>query len=126
MQAMKLSFELILSSPYVRARQTAEIVARILDTEKRLKFSAHLASDGDAEDLISELKRQRPAIGSVLLVGHEPYLSQLISVLLTGGSDLRLTLKKGGLCKLMVQRWTYGRCAILEWLITPRQMTQMR
>ena len=62
----------------------------------------------------------RPA--RTLLVGHEPYLGRLISTLLTGGPDLTLTLKKGGLCKLTVSRLRYGRCATLEWLLTPRQM----
>jgi len=34
-------------------------------------------------------------------------------------------LKKGGLCKLMIQRLRPGRCATLEWLLTPRQMGLM-
>jgi phosphohistidine phosphatase SixA len=53
-------------------------------------------------------------------VGHEPYLSELISVLLTGRLDLPLALKKGGVCRLTANRLHYGRCATLEWLLTPR------
>src|SRR5262245_58672519 len=96
---LDLSFDLILSSPYVRARQTAEIVAQILKGEERLKLSDHVAADGDAEDLIAEVRKAHHSPASVLLVGHEPYLSELISVLLTGQPDLVLTLKKGCLSK---------------------------
>jgi phosphohistidine phosphatase len=119
---MKLSFDLILSSPYVRARQTAEIVARVLKAGKRLKFSEHLAADGDAEELVDQLKNLYHSPRRAVLVGHEPYLSKLVSMLITGGADLSLNLKKGGLCKLMVRRLAYARCATLEWLLTPRQL----
>jgi phosphohistidine phosphatase len=120
MRKMELSFDLLLSSPYVRARQTAEIVARVFQAEKRLKFSEHLAADGDAEELVDQMKSLYHSPRGVVLVGHEPYLSQLISRLVTGGTDLLLTLKKGGLCKLTVRRLSYSRCATLEWLLTPR------
>ncbi len=124
LRRFKLSFDLILSSPYVRARQTAEIVAKVLKAEDRMKFSEHLAAEGDAEELVEQLRRLYHSPQSILLVGHEPDLSQLISVLLTGQPNLALTLKKGGLCKLNVQRLVYGRCATLEWLLTPRHMIE--
>ncbi|MCI0540415.1 MAG: phosphohistidine phosphatase SixA [Verrucomicrobiales bacterium] len=122
MRQLDLAFDLILSSPYVRARQTAEIVAKALRAEKLLKFSEHLAAGGDAEELVEQLRKLHHSPPSILLVGHEPYLSQLISVLLSGAPDLALTLKKGGLCKLTAPRLTYTRCATLEWLLAPRHM----
>ena len=54
---------------------------------------------------------------SILLVGHEPYLSQLISVLI-GGEKMRVDFKKGGLCGLSADSLAYGKCATLEWLMT--------
>ena len=124
MQNLKLSFELILSSPYVRARETAEIVAKGLKAKAKVKFSEHLIPDGNAEELVEQLQSLYHSPSDVLLVGHEPYLSELISMLLTGERDLSVTLKKGGLCKLTCQRLSYGRCATLEWLLTPRQMIE--
>jgi phosphohistidine phosphatase len=62
----------------------------------------------------------------VLLVGHEPYLSQLISHLLTGGPDCQITMKKAGLCLLTIESLRDDRRATLEWLLTPRQMARMR
>ncbi len=56
----------------------------------------------------------------MMIVGHEPMLSQIVSVLLTGSSAAAVPLKKGGLCKLAVNDLRYGKCASLEWFLTPR------
>ncbi len=123
MENLDLSFDLILSSPYLRARQTAEIVAEALESPKRLKLCDALAPDGSLKNLVGFLRRFRPSPKAVMLVGHEPYLSGLISLLVSGGSDFRVTLKKGGLCKLAIESLRPGRCASLEWLLTPKQMS---
>jgi phosphohistidine phosphatase len=121
MLAMELKFDLILSSPYLRAKQTAEIVAGELDEETTL--TDLLTPDGNPLELIRELNDEKPQ--SVLLVGHEPYLSGLISVLVTGESHAAIELKKGGLCKLSADRVAFGQCATLNWLLTPKQMRLM-
>src|SRR5207248_991568 len=54
-EAMELSFDLILSSPFTRARQTAEIVAKALRHRKRLQFTETLTPDGRAQNLIELL-----------------------------------------------------------------------
>jgi|SRR5579872_4863458 len=122
MKAMRLSFDLILSSPYVRARQTADIVAETFRLEKRLELSPALTPDGAPGDLINELNKGHHGRKKILLVGHEPYLSNLISVLLAGDTSLSIELKKGGLCKLSADTLRYGACATLNWLLAPRQM----
>lgn len=120
------SFDAILSSPLVRARQTAEIVARSLDLQKKLRLTNHLAPDGTFVDLIAQIESLRPHAESVLIVGHEPYLSGLISLLCTGGSSLQLDLKKGGLCRMELEAIKAGRCATLEWLLTSRHFGSKR
>jgi len=125
MLALGLSFDLILSSPILRARQTAEIAAEDLGLEKMLNFSDNLGTDGEAEDLIKELNANYKALDSIMLVGHEPDLSSLISVLIAGDAGLSITMKKGGLCKLTVDSLRYGRCAALDWLLAPSQLTRM-
>jgi phosphohistidine phosphatase len=120
LQQLNRSFNIIVTSPYVRARQTAEIVAKVLEAEDRLIVSNHLAPTGRAADLIAELHRRYSYLDQVLLVGHEPYLTQLASKLITGNMGLALTLKKAGLIKLRVDALRHGRCATLEWLIPPR------
>jgi len=124
-QALEPGFDLILSSPYLRARQTAEIVAGVLGLCKKLDFSYTLMPDGSTRRLVEVLSRLRPAPESVLLVGHEPYLSGLISLLVSGGETCAVALKKGGLCKLTTESLKHGRCATLEWLLTLKQMALM-
>ena len=60
-----------------------------------------------------------------MLVGHEPYLSELCSLLLSGEAGLRLSFRKAGLCKLLIETLKPGRCASLDWLLTPKQMARM-
>jgi len=125
MEALGLSFDLILSSPYVRARQTAESVAESLNACKRLELTDSLTPGGSTKKLVELLHRLEPSPESVLLVGHEPYLSGLISLLVSGKETFAVTMKKGGLCKLSTESLQHGRCAALDWLLTPKQMALM-
>jgi phosphohistidine phosphatase len=122
MKQMGLGFDLILSSPYVRAMRTAEVVAKTFKATKLLKDSADLEADGDPALLIESLNGPFKPAKKIVIVGHEPYLSRLISMLVAGHARMSLTLKKGGLCKLTAGSLRYGRCATLEWLLTSRQM----
>ena len=123
MRKMDMDIDLILSSPYLRASQTAALAATILRAEKLLKYSEHLSPSGDPKALVRELTKLPVSPKRIVLVGHEPYLGKLISTLVTGSSTgLSLILKKGGLCKMSATRLKYGRCATLEWLLTPKQL----
>jgi phosphohistidine phosphatase len=125
LKKLEADFDLILSSPLVRAKQTAEIVAAGLKLKKRLKFASALAPGGDADILMRQLEREKPGPKRILLVGHEPDLSQLASLLVAGGPQLQLDFKKGGLCKLEADKLHAGKCATLAWLLTPKQMKLM-
>jgi len=124
MKALGISFDLILSSPLVRARETAEIVAEALKTQKRLELTDTLAPQESAKPLIDYISK-RGAVDEVLLVGHEPFLSRLISLLISGDSGASVLLKKGGFCKLSTVELKHGQCATLEWLLTAKQMELM-
>lgn len=122
MKALDLYFDLILSSPFVRARETAEIVAKTFRITKRLENCDALASGGSVRRVIEFVNNLESRPGELLLVGHEPDLSHLISLLVFGHVQAGITLKKGGLCKLSVEDLRAGRCATLEWLLTPKQL----
>ena len=122
LRKMGLSFDLILSSPFRRAKETAEIVADEFDCLDVLMLSSHLSVGGDPALFIREINLEHKNAGSILLVGHEPYLSGLISILVSGQPDLSITMKKGGICKLTVDKLSLKRCAILEWLMPPAQI----
>ena len=101
------------------------LIAEALEIPKRLQISSMLTPDGNFKDLIKFLNSPKPAPDDVLLVGHEPQLSGLISFLTTGKETHTAVMRKGGLARLSVEALTPGRCAVLEWLLTPKQMALM-
>jgi len=125
MKVLKLRFDIILSSPYQRAKQTTEIIADKLGLAQKVKFSDHLTPQGKIHALMAQLQQLRPRPENALLVGHEPYLSELASILLTGKSGLPMNLKKAGLVKLSVDRLRGAACAKLDWLLTPSLMKRI-
>jgi phosphohistidine phosphatase len=124
-QAVGLSYDLILSSPYLRAKQTAEIVAQVLSAPEGVMLAETLTPEGNPRQLIEALRTDHRERQDVLLVGHEPYLSRLISTLLTGGPNLSVAMKRGGLCALDVETLRFGRCASLVSLLSPRQLRRL-
>jgi phosphohistidine phosphatase len=125
LQTLRLSYDLVLSSPYLRAKQTAEIVTQVLNTPDGVLLAEALTPEGNPRQLIEILRTEYQARQDVLLVGHEPYLSRLISTLLTGGANLRVMMKRSGLCTLEVETLRFGRCATLVTLLTPRQLRRL-
>ena len=123
MQALDVDFDLILSSPFTRARQTAEIVAEVFQAEKKLALEDSLAVGGDLRKLIRRINAVYGTLEGILLIGHEPSMSELISVLIAGDTRVSLTLRKGGLCRLTTDVLRYGQCATLDWLLAPKQLT---
>jgi phosphohistidine phosphatase len=112
---LETSFEAVLFSPKVRARQTAELAAGEWEEQQRGRLRAHppLASGFDARqarDALSEI----PPEGRLLLVGHEPDLSRVVGEL-TGGL---VDLKKGGLAVVRLE----GVGGELAVLLRPREL----
>ncbi|RPJ22399.1 MAG: phosphohistidine phosphatase SixA [Chloroflexi bacterium] len=114
-----VKFDLILSSPYVRARETAEILADVFKMKKKIAFSESLIPMADPQTLIPEIN-EKYSVDSIALVGHEPHLSTLVGLLTAENSKLDITLKKGGVCYLTADDLHHdGQRATLEWLLTP-------
>jgi len=124
MKRLGLDFDIVLSSPYTRARETAEIVVEALEAEDTLELFQPLTPEIPPEQAIRQLARRCEKLQSVLLVGHEPQLSAMGSILLSGTSGLALELRKGGLFKLRVDQIQSGT-AILDWWLTSRQLRRL-
>jgi len=109
------SFDTILYSPKVRAAQTAELAAEAWDEDERARLAVHapLAGGFDAGEALDTFAGTGPD-GRVLLVGHEPDLSELVASL-TGA---KLDLKKGGVAVLRLE----GASAELVVLMRPRDL----
>jgi phosphohistidine phosphatase len=127
MRGLGLSFDLILTSPLLRARQTAQIVAQAYGLENEILITQALAPGSgfdeklDAEaPIVRELNDHQ--FDSALLVGHEPDLSELASLLLTGSPGLNIQFKKGALCAISVASLTQPNLNELLWLLAPRQI----
>jgi len=116
--------DLIVSSPYVRASQTASILAKELNYKEELAYSDFLVPMAEPDDMIGEIN-EKFSVDELMLVGHEPNLSSLASVLLAGSPDLSINFKKGGICCLSVDDLHYDRKATLEWLVTPKISTRV-
>jgi phosphohistidine phosphatase len=110
-----VSFETVLFSPKVRARQTAELAAERWSQEERSALVVHpsLAHGFDAAQALSALS-ELPGERRLLLVGHEPDLSRLVADLAGGKVDM----KKGGLAALRLE----GASAELVVLMRPREL----
>jgi phosphohistidine phosphatase len=124
MKKKNLRFDCIATSPLARAYQTAGIVAKSLDLKDRLEVWDEIAPGGDPDTLCYHAS-QAGKDASVILVGHEPDLSGLISRIITGGDTASLILTKGGLAK--IRNFSFGDkpSGELQWLLTPKQILDM-
>lgn len=120
-----LKFNLILTSPLLRARQTAEVVAEVLDLQHKVKIIESLApgrafveGEGKHAEIFLELGAYQ--FERALLVGHMPDLSELASYLLTGNRNLNVEFKKGTICAIEVASIPPYGPGLLQWQLTPR------
>jgi phosphohistidine phosphatase len=118
---LSLSVERILTSPLERARQTAKIVAQELRLEDRIEEIEQLSPDHSVQDLVSGLSAYARD-KEILLIGHEPLLSDTVSFLLSGKTGAEIRLKKGGICCLEVDGIPPRTGAVLHWALTPKQL----
>jgi len=112
----KISPDVILTSPYVRAVQTAEIAADVFGMKKKVENSDALLPGRDSEDTLIELKARNE--NEVFLVGHNPHLSDLASDLISDGAAY-LQLKKASVTCIEFSGTPVMGRGILKWLITP-------
>ena len=116
--------DLILSSPFVRAMQTAEILAKVMKYKKEIAYSDSLMPLGNADTLIGEINEKYQA-DELILVGHEPSLSTLVGVLTGAGAEIAINFKNGGVCCLSVDDLHVERKAMLDWFLTPKILAKL-
>jgi phosphohistidine phosphatase len=108
-----LALDAIITSPYARAFQTADIVAQHLNMRDKLVKEDRLAPGFDIQRLAKLLKAY-PDAGALMLVGHEPDLSSVVSELVGG----RIVFKKGGMAYVRLADLSLKK-AELVWLVQP-------
>lgn len=111
---------LILSSPLLRARQTAEILAaRYAGMD--IDIVEELSPGTPAPHLLKLIKHQQVA-GPLVLVGHEPDLSLFTALLLCGKERGFVQLKKAGAALLEFEHRIDSGEAWLQWLLQPKHL----
>ena len=108
------------ASPLLRAQQTAEIVARAYGDLPVITTKA-LVPESEPSALVRWLE-PHAAAEVVAIVGHEPHLGILVTWLMTGRTDSRVELRKGGACLLEFSAPAAAGNATLQWALTPSQL----
>lgn len=112
----------IFTSPLVRAKQTANLLAHGLANEAAVKTLEALAPGQSARVVMNDLSRSAKR-RRIALVGHEPDLGELAAHLL--GSPRALPFKKGGICRISVQGLTSRRPGELVWFLPPKVLRRL-
>lgn len=111
----------ILSSPLVRARQTADLLARAFDKNPLVGETSALAPGGSYDAVVRAVSGCRePAIA---LVGHEPAIGRLAARLIDASAPLEF--RKGGICRIDFDVWPPPPPGRLRWFITPKILERL-
>jgi len=117
LKRLDVGYDKILTSPWLRAKQTAAILAEILELPAPEELP-QLAGDRTPADLLDALAHHHGR--KTLLVGHEPLLSATVVHAL--GGKWALDLKKAGACSIEVDTLPPRKSATLQWHLTSRQL----
>lgn len=118
-----LSFDLIATSPFKRAKETAEIVAKVLG--KKIDTWPSLAPEGDRKALTMAIS-QLEGVESLLIVGHEPLLSTFLSQVIAGDDRASVLLAKGGMARIKDVTVSDPIAGDLHWLVTPKLVQTLK
>jgi len=122
LDALGMSVAVVLTSPLVRTRQTADILAGHLSGGPPVVATDALAPAGTAAAVYHELARHAKK-GSIALVGHEPNIGELAARLI--GSRTPLEFKKGAVCCIDLEGLPPKAIGSLRWFLPPRMLRKL-
>ena len=124
LRRLRVTADVVFTSPLPRAAETAALLAAEHDGLPAPVELPALATGSAPSTMLRALVRQGRR-GDLMIVGHEPGLSQLVAVLLTGSPDgMAIELKKGGVVALSLDRLAARRATLL-WASTPRALRRL-
>jgi phosphohistidine phosphatase len=112
-------FDRILTSPYIRAKETAEILKKAKLTEK-IEISELLTPEGNFEDWLKWLQQRSDR--SISIVGHQPNLGDWAEILIWGKPRCKLILKKAGIIGILLPEQNPVGESELFWLTSPKYL----
>jgi phosphohistidine phosphatase len=120
--ALGVTIDQIVTSPLVRTRQTADVLAETLKNKPPIVASDALAPAGTPSAVMQEIARHVRK-GRIALVGHEPNLGELAAQLI--GAKTPLEFKKGGVCRIDFDVLPPKGTGALRWFVTPRMLRRL-
>jgi len=111
----------VLSSPLIRATETAKIVHDLLEVRSAVRLVDELLPDTPPE-LLPSILHKLPPESCVICVGHEPHLGMAASVILTGEPSTVFPFKKAGACLIEVPASVKPGRGLLQWWMGPAQL----
>jgi len=117
LRGLDVELDHILSSPLLRAVQTAALLAETFRNKPRTGVIDALKPGGRYDAVMAELARL-PQAGGVALVGHEPSIGMLAAGLI--GSRVPIPFKKGGVCRIDVESLPPSQPGQMQWFLPPK------
>jgi phosphohistidine phosphatase len=118
-----VSFDIMLTSPLVRARQTAEMIGSELAPVPTIVHVDSLAPGGTYQAVLNDLEKHSRR-ERIALVGHEPFIGELAARLI--GTRHPIAFKKGAVCRIDVESLPPGGSGALRWFLAPRMIRRLR
>ena len=112
-----VSFDVVLTSPLVRTKQTADIIAGAFDPRPPIVTLDALAPGGSGQTVLADLEKQSRR-KRIALVGHEPGIGELAAKL--AGSRHPFAFKKGAVCRIDVETLPPAGSGTLRWFLTQK------
>ena len=119
LRGLGIGIDSVASSPLVRAKETAEIIAELLKLKNPVEFWDELTPGTPAQQAMAKLQEYENK-DSLALVGHQPHLGYLAALLVFGQDSVSLDLKKGGVCCIEVDQFPIRPPLPLVWLLPPK------
>jgi phosphohistidine phosphatase len=116
-RAAGVSLSLLLSSPYKRALETADVAAEVLGYKGKILRTRALVPDASPHDAWDEIRAYKDET-AILLASHEPLMSSLAAFLLNSPA-LIVDMKKAALVRVDCEHATAHPCGVLKWMLVP-------
>lgn len=124
---LRIKIDLIVTSPLSSCKQTGEIINDLFNKRIPIIICNHLKPEGELLDFYNKISKYKDT-SSILIVGHEPYLSSMINDIISKNDADRnynknnnnIILKKAGLSRIKITSTVPKLKGELRWLLTPR------
>jgi phosphohistidine phosphatase len=125
LRLLERDVRVVVTSPATRARATAEILRESLDLRRACPTWPELEPGSPAAPALARLAEEAPARATVVLVGHEPQLGELVGLALTGDAVSLTRLGKAGAAAIGFPRAIRPGAGTLEWRLDRRALARL-